>query len=181
MLNDEEVNDNENRDSAMEDLMANTSEPTTSTIGKKKQPIFVKSNSLGLLVAASTHSYHGPAMLHWQGSWHGKRKIQQVKPLLHIKWSNADWQTITLCWLYQHETIQRLLEDSVKEENIDNQKTREREGVIKVYGSHQIAEDAILDSQPIPAVLDNNDKLYTPYHPVGCANTMQSSIDLMEI
>ena len=106
----------------MEALMANTSEPTTSTIGKEKQPNFVKLNSLGLLVAASTHYYHGPAMLHSEGGWHSERKIQQVKPLLHIKWSNADWQTITLHQLYQHETIQRLLEDSVKEENIDNKK-----------------------------------------------------------
>ena len=63
MPNDEEVNDNDNGDITMEDLMATTNEPTTSTIGKKKQPNFVKSNSLGLLVVASTHSYHGPAML----------------------------------------------------------------------------------------------------------------------
>ena len=44
--------------------------------------------------------------------------------------------------------------------------------MIKVYGSHQIAKDAILDSQPIAAVLDNKDKLYKPYHPVGHANAM---------
>ena len=106
----------------MEDLTATTNEPTTSTKGKKKPLNFVKSNSLGLLVAASTHSYHGPTMLHWEGGWHGEQKIQQVKPLLHIKWSNADWQTITLHQLYQHETIQRLLDDCVREENNDNQK-----------------------------------------------------------
>ena len=94
MPNDEEVNENENGDCVMEDLMATTSELTTSNIGKKKQPNFVILNSLGLLVAASTHSYHGPTMLHWEGGWQGKRKIQQVKPLLHIKQSNANWQTI---------------------------------------------------------------------------------------
>ena len=60
----------------------------------------------------------------------------------------------------------------MKEENIDNQKTREMEGVLKVNGSHQIAKDAILDSQPIAAVLDDNNKLYIPYCPVGCVNTM---------
>ena len=49
-----------------------------------------------MLAAAQSHIFHGPAMLHWEGSWHGKRKIQQVKPLLHIKRSNADWPTITL-------------------------------------------------------------------------------------
>ena len=63
MPNDEEVNENDNGDITMEDLMATTNELTTSTIGKKKQPNFVKSNSLGLLVVASTHSYHGLAML----------------------------------------------------------------------------------------------------------------------
>ena len=76
----------------------------------------MKSNSLGLLVAANTHSYHGPATLNCEGGWHGECKIQQVKPLLHIKRSNVDWQTITLHWLYQHETIQRLLDDCMKQE-----------------------------------------------------------------
>ena len=167
MPNDEEVNNNDNGDIAMEDLMATTNEPTTSTIGKKRQPNFVKSNSLGLLVAVSTHSYHGPTMLNWEGGWHGEWKIQQVKPLLHIKWSNADWQTITLHWLYQHETIQRLLDDCVREEYYDNQTTREMEGVLKVCGSFQIAEDAILHSQPIDDILDHNNMLYIPYHPIG--------------
>ena len=78
----------------------------------KRQPNVVKSNSLGLLVAINTHSYHVPARLNWEGGWHGEHRIQQVKPLLHIKRSNADWQTITLRWLYQHETIQRLLDDA---------------------------------------------------------------------
>ena len=44
---------------------------------------------------------------------------------------------------------------------MDNQKPREMEGVLKVYRSCQIAEDAILDSQPIAAVFADNDKLYT--------------------
>ena len=35
-----------------------------------------------------------------------------------MKQSNADWQAITLCWLYQHETIQRLLDDCMREEKI---------------------------------------------------------------
>ena len=100
MPDDEEFNNNDNEDNTMEDLTATTNEPTTTTIRKKRQPNFVKSNSLGLLVAANTHSYHGPAMLNWEGGWYGERKIQQVNPLLHIKLSNADWQTITLHWLY---------------------------------------------------------------------------------
>ena len=76
MPNNEEFNNNDN-------------EPTTTTIGKKRQPNFVKLNSLGLLAAANIHSYHGPTMFNWEGGWHGEHKIQQVKPLLHIKWSNA--------------------------------------------------------------------------------------------
>ena len=47
---------------------------------------------------------------------------KQVKPLLHIKRSNADWQTIMLHWLYQHETIQRLLDDCEREEENQNKK-----------------------------------------------------------
>ena len=101
MPDDEEFNNNDNDNNTLEDLIA-----MTTTVRKKRQPNFVKSNSLGLLVAANTHSYHGPAMLNWEGGWHGEHKIQQVKPLLHIKQSNADWQTIMLHRLYQHETIQ---------------------------------------------------------------------------
>ena len=101
-------------------MTGNSDEQITTAIRKKRQPKFVKSNSLGLLVAANTHSYHGPATLNWEGGWHGECKIQQVKPLLHIKRSDVDWQTITLLWLYQHETIQRLLDDCMKEEQNEN-------------------------------------------------------------
>ena len=66
MPNNEEFNNNDNDDNTMEDLTATTNEPTTTTIEKKRQPNFVKSNSLGLLVAANTHSYHGPTMLNWE-------------------------------------------------------------------------------------------------------------------
>ena len=130
---------------------------------------------------ANTHSYHGPTMLKWEGGWHGEHKIQQVKHLLHIKRSNVDWQTITLRWLYQHETIQRLLDDCVKEEQNENQTSRQIEGALKVYGSHQMAEEAIHSAQLITAVLDNKNLLYIPYHPIGRANTTRSSVDLMEI
>ena len=120
MPDDKEFNNNDNDDNTMEDLTATTNKPMTTTVRKKREPNFVKSNSLGLLVAANTHSYHGPATLNWEGGWHGECKIQQVKPLHHIKQSNADWQTIMLSWLYQHETIQRLLDDCVTEEQNEN-------------------------------------------------------------
>ena len=124
---------------------------------------------------------HIPITLNWEGGWHGERKIQQVKPLLHIKRSNADWQTITLRRLYQHETIQRLLDDCMREEQNANQPSREMEGALKIYGSHRMAEEAILHNQPITAVLDHKDLLHIPYRPIGRANTTRSSVDLMKI
>ena len=106
MQDNEEFNNNDSDDHLMDDLTGNADQQITTTIRKKRQPNVVKSNSLGLLVAANTNSYHGHATLNWDGGWHGERKIKQVKPLLHIKRSNVDWQTITLRWLYQHNTIQ---------------------------------------------------------------------------
>ena len=74
---------------------------------------------------------------------------------------------ITLCWLYQHETIQKLLDDCMREENNDNQTIIEMEGALKVYGSRQMAKDAILHNQPITAILDHNNILHIPYRPIG--------------
>ena len=182
MPDNKEFKNNDNEDNTLEDLIAITNEPTTTTVRKKRQPNFVKSNSLGWLVVANTHSYHGPATLNWEGGWHGERKIQQVKPaLLHIKWSNAEWETVILRWLYQHETIQRLLDDCVREEQNENQNSIEIEAALKVYGSCQMAEEAILHNQPITAVLDHKDILHIQYRPIGRANTIRSSIELMEI
>ena len=181
MPDDEEFNSNDNDDNTMETLIANTNEPTTTTARKKRQPNFVKSISVGLLVVANTYSYHGPAMLNWEGDWHVEGKIQHVKPLLHIKRSNADWQTIMLHRLYQHETIQRLLDDCVGEEQNENQASREIEGVLKVYGSRQMVEDAILHNQPITAVMDHKNILHIPYRRIGQANTTRSSVDLTDI
>ena len=55
------------------------------------------------------------------------------------------------------------------------------EGALKVYGSHQMVEEAILHNQPITAVFDHKDLLHIPCRPIGRANTMRSSVDLMEI
>ena len=181
MQDDEEFNNNDSDDHPMDYLTGNANKQITTAIRKKRQPNFVKSNSLGLLVADNTHSYHGPTMLNWKGGWHGECKIQQVKPLLHIKRSNVDWQTITLCRLYQHETIQRLLDDCMKEEQNGNQTSRQMERALKVYGSRQMAEEAIHSAQPITAVLGHKNVLYIPYRPIGRANTTQSSVDLMKI
>ena len=181
MQDNQEFNNNDNDDHHMDYMTGNSEEQITNAIQKKRSPNFVKSNSLGLLVAANTHSYHGPVTLNWEGGWHGERKIQQVKPLLHIKRSNVDWQTITLRRLYQHETIQRLLDDCMKQEQNENQTSRQMEGAVKVYGSLQMAEETIYSAQPITAVLDHKNVLYIPYRPIGTANTTRSSVDLMEI
>ena len=42
---------------------------------RMKLPNFVKSNSLGMVAAAQSHIFHGLAMLHWEGGWHGKSKL----------------------------------------------------------------------------------------------------------
>ena len=55
------------------------------------------------------------------------------------------------------------------------------EGTVKVYGSRQMAEDVILQNQPITAVLDHQNRLHIPYRPIGRANTTRSSIDFLEI
>ena len=55
------------------------------------------------------------------------------------------------------------------------------EGALKVYGSCQMADEAIHSAQPITAVLDHKYVMYIPYRPIGRANTTRSSVDLMEI
>ena len=66
----------------------------------------------------------------------------------------------------------------MREEQNENQTSREMEGA---NGSHQMAEEALLHNQPITEVLDHKDILHITYRPIGRANTMRSSVDLMEI
>ena len=142
MQDNQEFNNNDNDDHHMDYMTGNSEEQITNSIRKKRSSNFVKSNSLGLLVAANTHSYQGPATLNWEGGWHGEHKIQPVMPLPQIKRSNVDWQTIILRQLYQHETIQGLLDDCMKQEQNENQTSRQMEGAVKLYGSRQMAEEA---------------------------------------
>ena len=69
----------------------------------------------------------------------------------------------------------------MKEEQNENQTSRQMEGALMVYGSRQLAEEAIHSAPPMFAVLDNKNLLYIPYHPIGRAKTTRSSVDLMEI
>ena len=126
---------------------------------------FVKSNRLGMLVVAQSHIFHGPSMLHWEGCWHGKRKIQQIKPLLHIKRSNADWPTITLCQLYQNETIQWLFEQT--DVNEKNTKSREMDSVVNVYASKNDTNNALINSLPMSAIFAHDGTVHIPFSPSG--------------
>ena len=69
----------------------------------------------------------------------------------------------------------------MKEEHNENHTSRQMEGALKVYGSCQMAEEAIHSAQPITADLDHKNVLYISYRPIGRANTTQSSVHLMEI
>ena len=72
LLLNQDYNNNDNDDNHMDYMTGNSEEQMINAIWKKRSPNFVKSNSLGLLVAANTHSYHGPATLNWEGGWHGE-------------------------------------------------------------------------------------------------------------
>ena len=67
----------------VEDEAANYLQNKTYKHGKK--PNFLKANSLGMLFCSKAHDHFGPAKLNWEGSWAGKRKIQEAKPLMIIK------------------------------------------------------------------------------------------------
>ena len=69
----------------------------------------------------------------------------------------------------------------MKQEKNENPTSRQMEGAVKVYGSRQMAEEAIYSAQPMTAVLDHKNVLYIPYRPIGRATTTRSSVDLMEI
>ena len=77
---------------------------------KKGKPNYIKSNSLGILVAAEAHKHFGPAELHWEGGIGGEKKIQTVKPYLSsLKKSNIDWQSHCLEKIVKSDCISLLL------------------------------------------------------------------------
>ena len=77
----------------MEDLIAITNEPMTTPVRKKRHPNFVKSNSLGLLVAANSHSYHGPTTLNWEGGWHVcEASCPSTSWMIYSVWKNESFQ-----------------------------------------------------------------------------------------
>ena len=135
---------------------------------QKKNPNFVKSNSLGILSVAKAHQEMGPALLHWEGGWEGERKIQQVKPLLGIKRSTADWTRITLRRLYQYDTLQWM--HTTMEEGDDGECMRAKRGrdsLIKIYNSRKDMLEDVAINNVLTAIRSNDNGLYLAFRPIG--------------
>lgn len=140
---------------------------------------FTKSNSLGILDAAESHHFHGPAMLHWEGSFAGERKIQEVKPLLSIKRENVQWQNITLTRLYQLETIKKILTKLPIKKNVTDTRSREIEGLLKIYGTLAALEDALAKSEPLSGLVCDDNSVWLACRPTGTGT--RSSVELHEL
>jgi hypothetical protein len=137
---------------------------------KLKDPNYCKSNSLGILSAADSHSWFGPATLHWEGGWAGERKIQQAKALLGIKRSTADWQGIVLTTLMRHDTLKSLLDGINENKNGGSSKnnttrTREMEGHMRVYKNSASLQEEIQNCKPLSAMLHKDGSIWMAYRP----------------
>ena len=64
----------------------------------------------------------------------------------------------------------------MKQEQNENQTSRQMEGAVKVYGSLQMAEEAIYSAQPITAVLDHKNVqagFKSDVHDIGVVQIIQ--------
>jgi hypothetical protein len=158
-----------------------TTKKTKTKINKttSKHANFVKSNSLGILSVAKSHNIFGPLILNWEGGFAGERKIQEVKPFLHIKRINADWEKISLTKYYQLQTINKILESTRQLISPTAKKSRETEGILKIYLNRTMAENAVLECEPLSAVLDREDRVYIGYR--AADKTSRSALSLVEI
>jgi hypothetical protein len=172
----------------MEDDMMATNTITNQTKKKKtkkgkrekpKFPNFIKSNSLGIMSVAKSHNVFGPLILNWEGGYSGERKIQEIKPFLGIKRVNVEWEKISLTKYYQLQTITRILEATHQLISPIIKKSRETEGILKIYLNRTLAETAVMEYEPLSAVLDNDDRVYIGYRPHD--KTTRSSLSLVEI
>ena len=154
-----------------------------------QKPNFVKSNSLGLMAAAEAHAYFGPAVLNWEGGFTGERKIQDVKPLLGIRRSNSEWESIVLTRLYQQETIDWMLSrhanTTTGENNTMNKQDRVIEGLFSVYRSRIAAINAIEKNEPLSAIFSKGN-VWLTYRPTGrndleTGQNARSSANLLKV
>ena len=144
-------------------ITGTTSKRKRTGFGKKKEPNFCKSNSLGILAAPFMHWYLGPAKLHWEGSWFGERKIQPAKREMSIERSTADWQSIVLSTLWQQDTIAVLLDKMCGSADDPN---RALDGKIRVYKNKETLLAAITACKPMVGLLANDDGLlWLAYRP----------------
>lgn len=146
---------------------------------KQKFPNYTKSNSLGILSVARSHNTFGPLLLNWEGGYSGERKIQEIKPLLGIKRVNADWEKISLTKYYQLKTINKIMESAQASIAPTVKKSRGTEGLLKIYLNKTLAETAVLECEPLSAVLDHEDRVYVAYRPND--KTSRSAFSLLEI
>ena len=128
---------------------------------------------------AKSHNEFGPIILNWEGGYAGERKIQEVKPLLGIKRINADWEKITMRKYYQSKTINKIMEYTQQQILPQSKKSRETEGLLKIYSNKKTAEAAVTNCEPLSAVLDHNNRLYIGYRPIQ--KKTRSSLALYEV
>ena len=147
----------------------------------RKNPNYLKSNSLGILGAADSHHLHGSTILHWEGGYAGERKIQEVKPLLTIKRENANWQLITLQRLYQLDTIVKIMEklDELTINKNSHTKSRASEGTLKIYSTKLKLMEDVNNFNPLSGILDSSNKIWLACRPGG--SNSRSSILLIEL
>ena len=144
-----------------------------------KNPNFVKSNSLGILSVANFHKELGPLILNWEGGYSGEKKIQEVKPLLKIKRINVHWQRISLTKYYQSQAIDKIMNSTKQLISPSIIKSRENEGLLKIYINRKLAEDDVQNCEPLSAVVSKNNRVYIGYRPLE--KKTRSVLTLVEI
>ena len=132
---------------------------------RKKNPNFVKSNSLGMLDATKSHLYFGPAQVNFEGGWTGEKKVQPIRPLMSLKRSNADWESISLRRIQQQETIQWLLGSLAIEKA--NKRSREMDGVLHYFKNKDVLRNHVAKSRVMVGVLDKHNTIWVPYRPLS--------------
>jgi hypothetical protein len=107
--------------------------------------------------------------------------------LLSIKRGNAEWQRITMERSYQLDTINKMLRNvssldatNTVEDMAKINHTRETEGLIKIFGSKEIAQDSIRNCEPLSAIVDYNDLVCIAYRP-NDGNSSRSMIMICEL